>query len=148
MLRTMLKSKIHRATVTGADQHGAGSVTVDAELMEAADLLPGEQVTIVDVTNGARLQTYVILGERGSGVLGIHGPVTSEVQQGDLVSLLAYAVMDDQEARSHRPRVISVDAENRIAERGVVADVSVPGADGEVAAAETDDAAKLDALLQ
>jgi aspartate 1-decarboxylase len=148
MLRTMLKSKIHRATVTGADQRCVGPVTVDAALMEAADLLAGEQVTIVDVTNGACLQTYVITGERGSGVLGIHSAALPGVRQGDLVNLLAYGVMDEQEARSHRPRVVSVDAENRVAERGVVPDDSVPAPDDGVAAAETDDAAKLDALLQ
>lgn len=148
MLRTMLKSKIHLATVTGADQHCVGSVTVDAALMEAADLLAGEQVTIVDVTNGARLQTYVITGERGSGVLGIHGAATPGVQQGDLVSLLAYGVLDEQEARSYRPRVISVDAENRIVEGGDTVGASVAAPDSEVVAAETDDAAKLDALLQ
>lgn len=114
MLRTMLKSKIHRATVTQADLHYIGSVTVDTTLMEAADLLPGEQVAIVDITNGARLETYVIPGEPGSGVLGINGAAAHLVHPGDLVILLSYAQMDDAEARAFRPRVVHVDARNRI----------------------------------
>ena len=95
MFRTMLKSKIHRATVTQADLHYVGSVTVDADLMDAADLLEGEQVAIVDVTNGARLETYVITGERGSGVIGINGAAAHLVHPGDLVILLSYGVMDE-----------------------------------------------------
>jgi aspartate 1-decarboxylase len=156
MWRTMLKSKIHRATVTAADLHYVGSVTVDAELMEAADLLEGEQVTIVDVTNGARLQTYVITGERGSGVLCINGAAAHKVTRGDLVILLAYGVMDEQEARSYRPRVIFVDGANAIVDRGSdpgrlpddPVSATVAADDGDIASAETDDAAKLDALLQ
>src|ERR687891_1215844 len=99
VFRTMMKSKIHRATVTQADLHYVGSVTVDEDLMEAADLLAGEQVAIVDVTNGARLETYVIPGERGSGVLGINGAAAHLVRPGDLVILIAYGMMDDAEAR-------------------------------------------------
>ena len=99
MLRTMLKSKIHRATVTQADLHYVGSVTIDADLMEAADLLEGEQVTIVDIDNGARLVTYAITGQRGSGVIGINGAAAHLVHPGDLVILIAYATMDDAEAR-------------------------------------------------
>jgi len=113
MLRTMLKSKIHRATVTHADLHYVGSVTIDADLMDAADLLEGEQVTIVDIDNGARLVTYAITGERGSGVIGINGAAAHLVHPGDLVILIAYAAMDDAEARRHRPRVVFVDAGNR-----------------------------------
>jgi aspartate 1-decarboxylase len=118
MLRTMLKSKIHRATVTQADLHYVGSVTVDEDLMEAADLLAGEQVSIVDVTNGARLETYVIPGERGSGVLGINGAAAHLVHPGDLVILIAYGLMDAAEAIAYRPRVIFVDARNRVLEAG------------------------------
>ena len=113
MLRTMLKSKIHRATVTHADLHYVGSVTIDADLMDAADLLEGEQVTIVDIDNGARLVTYAITGERGSGVIGINGAAAHLVHPGDLVILIAYAAMDDSEARRHQPRVVFVDAGNR-----------------------------------
>ena len=98
MLRTMLKSKIHRATVTHADLHYVGSVTVDADLMDAADLLEGEQVTIVDIDNGARLETYVITGARGSGVIGINGAAAHLVHPGDLVILIAYGTMADEEA--------------------------------------------------
>src|SRR5207237_899491 len=114
MLRTMLKSKIHRATVTQADLHYVGSVTVDEDLMDAADLLPGEQVAIVDVTNGARLETYVIPGERGSGVIGINGAAAHLVHPGDLVILISYGQFDDAEARAYRPRVVHVDADNRV----------------------------------
>jgi aspartate 1-decarboxylase len=114
MFRTMLKSKIHRATVTQADLHYVGSVTVDEDLMEAADLLAGEQVAIVDVTNGARLETYVIPGERGTGVLGINGAAAHLIHPGDLVILIAYGQMDDAEARSYRPRVVHVNADNHI----------------------------------
>ncbi|QEN16314.1 aspartate 1-decarboxylase [Mycolicibacterium sp. ELW1] len=113
MFRTMLKSKIHRATVTHADLHYVGSVTVDADLMDAADLLEGEQVTIVDIDNGARLETYVITGQRGTGVIGINGAAAHLVHPGDLVILIAYGVMSDAEARECRPRVVFVDADNR-----------------------------------
>ncbi|GAB3856237.1 hypothetical protein GCM10029963_52230 [Micromonospora andamanensis] len=103
MFRTMLKSKIHRATVTQADLHYVGSVTVDEDLLDAADLLPGEQVAIVDITNGARLETYVIPGRRGSGVIGINGAAARLVQPGDLIILISYGQMDDAEARAYRP---------------------------------------------
>lgn len=121
----MLKSKIHRATVTHADLHYVGSVTIDRDLMEAADLLPGEQVAIVDVSNGARLETYVIEGERGSGVLGINGAAAHLVHEGDLVIVISYAQLDDLAARTWQPRVVHVDAENRIVELG--ADAAAPG---------------------
>lgn len=127
MYRTMLKSKIHRATVTQADLHYVGSVTVDEDLMQAADLLPGEQVAIVDVTNGARLETYVITGQRGSGVIGINGAAARLVHPGDLVILIAYGQMDQAEARSHKPRVVFVDADNRITGTGDDPAEALPG---------------------
>jgi aspartate 1-decarboxylase len=114
----MLKSKIHRATVTQADLHYVGSVTVDRDLMDAADLLSGEQVAIVDVTNGARLETYVIPGERGSGVIGINGAAAHLVHPGDLVILISYAGLDEREARESLPRVVFVDEANRVLENG------------------------------
>jgi aspartate 1-decarboxylase len=117
MFRTMLKSKIHRATVTQADLHYVGSVTVDEDLLDAADLLPGEQVAIVDVTNGARLETYVIPGERGSGVIGINGAAAHLIHPGDVVILISYAQMDDATAHDYRPRVVHVDAANCILHR-------------------------------
>jgi aspartate 1-decarboxylase len=118
MFRTMLKSKIHRATVTHADLHYVGSVTVDEELMDAADLLAGERVAIVDVTNGARLETYVIPGRRGSGVVGINGAAAHLVAPGDLVILISYGTMADDESRHYLPRVVFVDAGNRIVHQG------------------------------
>lgn len=118
MLRTMLTSKIHRATVTQADLHYVGSVTIDADLLEAADLLPGEQVALVDIDNGARLETYAIAGPAGSGVIGINGAAARLVSPGDLVIILAYGQMDDAEARRHTPRVVFVDAANRVVGRG------------------------------
>lgn len=114
MYRTMLKSKIHRATVTQADLHYVGSVTLDRDLMDAADLLPGEQVAIVDIDNGARLETYVIEGPRGSGIIGINGAAARLVHTGDLVILISYVSVTDAEARTLVPRVVFVDAENRI----------------------------------
>jgi aspartate 1-decarboxylase len=149
----MLKSKIHRATVTQADLHYVGSLTIDADLLDAADLLPGEQVAVVDVTNGARLETYLIAGERGSGVVGINGAAAHLVRPGDLVIVISYGLMDNAEAASYQPKVLFVDAGNRIVDSG--ADPAFApagsglesGADTELPAAETVDAAKLDALL-
>ncbi len=118
MLRTMMKSKIHRATVTQADLHYVGSVTIDLDLMEAADILPGEQVAIVDISNGARLETYAIPSTRGSGVIGINGAAARLVHEGDLVILITYAQYDNAEARALRPKVVHVDARNRIVRIG------------------------------
>jgi aspartate 1-decarboxylase len=129
MNRTMLKSKIHRATVTQADLHYVGSVTLDRDLMDAADLLPGEQVAIVDIDNGARLETYVIEGPRGSGVVGINGAAARLIHQGDLVIIISYAMVTDAEARELRPRVVFVDAENRIVGSGTDPAEALPGAD-------------------
>ncbi len=127
MLRTMLKSKIHRATVTQADLHYVGSVTIDEGLMDAADLLPGEQVAIVDITNGARLETYVIPGPPGTGVIGINGAAAHLVHPGDLVILISYGQMDDALARTYRPRVVHVDAANRVVELGTDPAAAPPG---------------------
>jgi aspartate 1-decarboxylase len=132
MIRTMFASKIHRATVTHANLHYVGSVTVDLDLLDAADILPGELVSIVDVTNGARLETYTIAGERGSGVIGINGAAAHLVEIGDLVILITYAQLTTAEARAFVPRVVHVDAGNRIVELGsdpaeaVTADVERP----------------------
>jgi aspartate 1-decarboxylase len=127
MLRTMMKSKIHRATVTQADLHYVGSVTVDEDLLDAADLLPGELVHIVDITNGARLETYTIAGERGSGVIGINGAAARLVQPGDLVILIAYGQMETAEAREYRPSVVFVDAGNKVVGTGSDAAEALPG---------------------
>lgn len=127
MLRTMMNGKIHRATVTQADLHYVGSVTVDEDLLDAADILPGELVHIVDITNGARLETYTIAGDRGSGVLGINGAAAHLVHPGDLVILISYAQVDAAEARSHRPHVVFVDADNRIVTTGADAAAAPEG---------------------
>ncbi|MEU7428041.1 aspartate 1-decarboxylase [Streptomyces sp. NPDC040750] len=118
MRRTMLKSKIHRATVTQADLHYVGSLTLDPELMEHADLLPGELVHIVDVNNGARLETYVIEGERGSGVVCINGAAARLVHSGDIVIIIAYASVEDAEAAALEPQVVFVDESNKVLETG------------------------------
>lgn len=118
VLRTMFKSKIHRATITHADLHYVGSLTVDLDLMEAADLLPGEQVAVVDVTNGARFETYLIAGERGSGVMGVNGAAAHLAEIGDTVIVISYAQLDNAEARAFVPAVVHVDAGNRIVALG------------------------------
>lgn len=113
MMRTMMKSKIHRATVTGADLEYEGSITLDPVLVEAADLLVHERVEIYDVTNGERFATYVIEGERGAGEVVLNGAAAHKVTPGDLVIIVSYAVLDEREAREHRPTVVFVDDENR-----------------------------------
>ncbi|MEU0028937.1 aspartate 1-decarboxylase [Streptomyces sp. NPDC006335] len=118
MQRTMLKSKIHRATVTEADLNYVGSLTLDPILMDEADLLPGELVHIVDVNNGARLETYVIEGERGSGVVCINGAAARLVHPGDIVIIIGYATVDDAEAAKLEPRVVFVNSENDIVKVG------------------------------
>jgi aspartate 1-decarboxylase len=127
MMRIMMKSKIHRATVTQADLDYVGSVTLDAALMEAADLLEGEQVAIVDITNGARIETYVIPGERNSGVIGINGAAAHLVHPGDLVIIISYAMLNDAEARALKPSIVHVDEKNRIVKLGNDAAEPVPG---------------------
>lgn len=129
MLRTMMTAKIHRATVTQADLHYVGSVTVDEDLLDAADILPGELVHIVDVTNGARLETYTIAGQRGSGVLGINGAAARLVHPGDVVILIAYGQMETAEARAFQPHVVFVDADNRIVATGADPAEAIPGSD-------------------
>ena len=114
MLRTMLKSKIHGATVTDANLEYEGSITIDPDLMDAANLLAYEKVDIYDIANGARLATYVISGERGCGTIGINGAAAHLVKPGDKVIVASYVQMDDNEARTYQPRVCFVDARNRL----------------------------------
>jgi aspartate 1-decarboxylase len=114
MHRTMLKSKIHRATVTDADLHYVGSITVDPELLEAADILEHEQVAVVDVNNGARFETYTIAGERGSGEMKVNGAAARLVHHGDTIIVISYAQYDRTEMEHYEPRVVHVDAHNRI----------------------------------
>jgi len=128
MLRTMFKSKIHRATVTHSDLHYVGSLTVDLDLLEAADLLPGEQVSVVDIANGSRFETYLIAGERGSGVIGVNGAAAHLAEVGHLVIIISYAQLTDAEARVFEPTVVHVDATNRIvAIDGDAAGAHTPG---------------------
>jgi aspartate 1-decarboxylase len=109
--RTMLKSKIHRATVTGCDLHYVGSITIDADLLEAADILEHEQVHVVDVDNGARFETYTIVGERGSGEVKVNGAAARLVHRGDTIIVISYAQYDRDELRHHEPRVVHVEAQ-------------------------------------
>lgn len=114
--RPMMLGKIHRATVTQADLHYVGSITVDTDLLDAADLIPGQQVDVVDVDNGARLTTYVIPGEPGSGQISINGAAAHLVHPGDTVIIIAYGMLSDADARSYLPNVVFVDGDNRIVE--------------------------------
>lgn len=113
MRRIMMKSKLHRATVTEANLDYVGSITIDRDLMDAADLLPNEKVQIVDNDNGNRLETYVIEGPRGSGVIGLNGAAARMVYPGDRIIIISYAEMEDAEAREHEPTVVFVDDRNR-----------------------------------
>ena len=113
-MRTMLKSKIHRARVTDANLHYEGSITLDPLLMEAADLLPYEQVQLLDVDNGARLETYVIEGERGSGQVVVNGAAARLIHQGDVIIIVSYVTVPDEKARRIEPRLVYVDEANRV----------------------------------
>lgn len=110
----VFKSKIHRVKVTQAELHYVGSITIDEELMEAANILANEKVQIVNVNNGERLETYVIKGERGSGTVCLNGPAARKVQVGDVIIIVSYALMDFEEAKSHQPTIIFPDNHNRI----------------------------------
>lgn len=113
MLYNMFHGKIHRATVTEANLEYMGSITIDSELLELSGILPGERVQIVDNNNGNRLETYVIAGERGSGVICLNGAAARKVLVGDTVIIIAYAMMDEKEAKEYEPKVVMVDEHNR-----------------------------------
>ncbi len=114
MERIMLKSKIHRATLTGTDLDYEGSIAIDPILLEAADILPNEQVHVLNLNNGARLITYAILGERGAGTMLLNGPAARLGMVGDTVVVLTYANVDDKELVGYKPKIVHVDQENRI----------------------------------
>ncbi|NLH48673.1 MAG: aspartate 1-decarboxylase [Myxococcales bacterium] len=114
MRRTMLKSKIHRATVTQADLHYEGSVTIDDLLLRAADIIPNEKVSIWNITNGSRFDTYALRGQAGSGVVCVNGAAARLVSPGDLVIIASYVEMDEQEAHQWEPHLVFVDERNRI----------------------------------
>jgi aspartate 1-decarboxylase len=116
MFLNLFKSKIHRATVTEANLNYMGSITIDEELMEKAHILPNERVQVVDNNNGARLETYVIPGPKGSGVICLNGAAARCAQPGDTVIIMAYAWMDEAEARKHKPTVVMVDEKNHAVE--------------------------------
>lgn len=113
MQLTMMKAKIHRATVTQTDLHYEGSITVAEDLLEAAGILSHEQVDVLNINNGARFTTYTITGPRGSGIIGINGAAARLVQEGDLVIICAYAGMNEDEARAYQPTVVQLDAQNK-----------------------------------
>ncbi|AQU79616.1 MULTISPECIES: aspartate 1-decarboxylase [Planococcus] len=116
MLRMMLNSKIHRATVTEADLNYVGSITIDQDLLDAVGMLANEKVHIVNNNNGARFETYIIAGERGSGVICVNGAAARLVQRGDIVIILSYAYVMNDNARDHKPTVAIMDANNQIRE--------------------------------
>ena len=121
MRRTMLKSKIHRATITGSDLHYVGSITIDQDLLDAADIREHEQVHVVDVDNGARFETYTISGERGSGEICINGAAARLVHNGDTIIVISYAEYSEDELESYVPRVVHVNKDNEI----VITDATV-----------------------
>ncbi|MBH8582350.1 MULTISPECIES: aspartate 1-decarboxylase [Thermoactinomyces] len=116
MFRFMMKGKIHRATVTEANLNYVGSITIDEEILEKVDILPNERVQVVNNNNGARLETYVIPGERGSGVICLNGAAARKVQPGDQVIIMSYVMLEEEEARKHQPKIAIMDENNRIVE--------------------------------
>ena len=112
--RIMLKSKIHRATVTDADLHYVGSITIDEELMEAADMVPYERVQVVDIDNGSRLETYVIEGAPGSGTIGMNGAAARMIHKGDKIIIFSFIVVDEEDVPALKPKIVYVDDINRI----------------------------------
>ncbi|MBP1961925.1 aspartate 1-decarboxylase [Paenibacillus aceris] len=116
MFRTMMKAKIHRATVTEANLNYIGSITIDEDLLELVDMLPNEKVQIVNNNNGARLETYIIPGPRGTGVICLNGAAARLVQTGDTVIIISYAMMTDEEAKKHQPTVAIMGTNNKVAQ--------------------------------
>lgn len=116
MFRMMMNSKLHRATVTEANLNYVGSITIDQDLLDAAGMLPNEKVHIVNNNNGARFETYIIAGERGSGVICVNGAAARLVQRGDIVIIISYVYVTEEEARAHQPTVLLMDEQNAIKE--------------------------------
>jgi len=128
MRRTMLKSKIHRASITGSDLNYVGSITIDPDLLEAADILVHEQVHVVDVNNGSRFETYTIAGERGSGVVQVNGAAARLVHTGDTIIVISYADYSREDLETYEPVVVHVDGDNRIIQVDDVVDRLLTGA--------------------
>ncbi|MCP3763172.1 aspartate 1-decarboxylase [Domibacillus sp. A3M-37] len=116
MFRTMMNGKIHRATVTEANLNYVGSITIDEDLLDAAGMMPNEKVQIVNNNNGARLETYIIPGERGSGVICLNGAAARLVQPGDTVIVISYVLVAEENVKNHKPKVLIMDEQNRIAD--------------------------------
>ncbi|MDR7072513.1 aspartate 1-decarboxylase [Fictibacillus barbaricus] len=116
MFRTLMKAKIHRATVTESNLNYVGSITIDEDILDAVDMLPNEKVQIVNNNNGARFETYIIPGRRGSGVMCLNGAAARLVHEGDTVIVISYAMLDETEVRNHQPKVAIMDENNRIKE--------------------------------
>jgi aspartate 1-decarboxylase len=135
MRRVMLKSKIHRATVTDSDLHYAGSLTVDPDLLDAGDILAHEQVAVVDVDNGQRFETYAIAGERGGGDIKVNGAAARLVHTGDTVIIFSYAHYEPDELADYLPRVVHVDSDNRVLRVDGRADAFVEGMESAAAQA-------------
>ena len=119
-MRTMLRGKIHRATVTGADLHYEGSITIDPDLLEVVDMIPYELVHVLDIDNGERLVTYVIEGKRGSGDMILNGAAARKVCVGDKIIVLSFTTLDDEAAAKHQPKIVLLDENNKIARRSGV----------------------------
>lgn len=128
MRRTMLKSKIHRATITGSDLNYVGSITIDPDLLEAADILEHEQVHVVDVDNGSRFETYTIAGVRGSGVIQVNGAAARLVHSGDTIIVISYAEYSAEDLQTYEPRVVHVDRSNTIIQVDDAVDQLLTGA--------------------
>jgi len=133
MLREVLGGKIHRATVTQADLHYVGSLTLDEDLASAAGLAEGEKVQVVDITNGARLETYIIIGAAGTGEICINGAAAHLIHPGDLVIIMSFLLAEESELDGYEPRVVHVDADNRIVALGNDLAEPVPGAEDQIA---------------
>lgn len=132
MLHTVLKSKIHRATITQADLHYVGSITIDEDLVKAAGLVEGEKVQVVDITNGARIETYVITGAPGKGHICINGAAAHLVNPGDLVIIMAYVLASESELADYEPSIVHVDADNRVVGLGHDPAQPVPGSTDQI----------------
>jgi aspartate 1-decarboxylase len=117
MLRSILKSKIHRAVVTDADLHYEGSISIDEDLLKAADILPHEHVHIWDVTNGNRFETYALAAQKGSGAVCINGAAAHLAKKDDIIIITSFAALDEKKMKKHRPKVVLVDAKNRIVKK-------------------------------
>ncbi len=136
MFRSVLGSKIHRATITQADLNYVGSITIDGDLVRAAGMVEGEKVQVVDITNGARLETYVITGANGSGQISINGAAAHLMNLGDLIIILSYVLLDENELNTYAPKIVHVSSSNRIVSLSKDPAEQVPGEPGQISSRE------------